>query len=142
MFPTTIGVGVDGSPTSGRAIEAAVELAELSRSELHLIHVRSSSRGLHGRTPTAGQRERSSDEGERILAAAAGQVEDLGGTVAGRHLRSGAHLAATLATAAAELELGLLVVGDGRSGRLTDLLGTGGAATTLRRTPGSVLVVR
>lgn len=142
MFPTPIAVGVDGSPAARHALTAAVELSRATGSPLHLLHVRSTSRSLHGRTPPPTQRERSHEEGDRVLAAAADQVRELGGEVAGTHLHAGPSLARGLATAAAQLEVGLLVVGDSRSGRLAELVATDAPTSTVRASTVSVLVVR
>lgn len=142
MFPTPIAVGVDGSPAARHALTAAVELARATGSPLHLVHVRSTSRGLHGSTPPTAQRERSQDEGDQLLAAATDHVTELGGEVAGAHLHAAANLARGLAAAAAQLEVGLLVVGDSRSGRLAELVATDAPTSTVRASTVSVLVAR
>ena len=142
MFPTPIAVGVDGSPAAQLALTAGVELARATGSPLHLVHVRSTSRAIHGRTPPEPQRTRSRDDGDQVLDDAAQQVTTLGGEVAATHLHAATNLARGLAEAATQLEVGLLVVGAGRSGRLVELVTTDASASTVRAASMSVLVVR
>ncbi len=143
FFPTSVVVATDGTPESRHALEAAVELARATGSPLHLLHVRSSSGTLHGRPITPAQRETTEAEGHRLLEREAAAATELGLEVTGTHLRHGDPLARTMAEAAAELDAGVLVIGDSASGRLAQLLtSTASSTSTVRRSKGSVLVVR
>lgn len=142
FFPTPVVVGTDGTPESRHALEAAAEIARATGSPLHLLHVKVTSATLRGRPMTPAQREGTEDEGERLLARESEAAEDLGVEVAGTHLRHGEQLERTMAAAAEELEAGLLVVGEGAAGRVAELLRSGHGTSTLRRSRGSVLVVR
>jgi nucleotide-binding universal stress UspA family protein len=142
FFPTNVIVGTDGSPPSRQALEAAVELARCTGSPLHLLHVRLTTGTLHGRPMTPGQLGTSEQEGQQLLDREAAAAAGLGLEVAGTHLRHGENLARTMTDAAAELDAGLLVIGETRSGRLAELLTSTYSTTTVRRSKGSVLVVR
>jgi nucleotide-binding universal stress UspA family protein len=142
FFPTNVVVGTDGTPESRHALEAAVEVAGSTGSPLHLLHVRLTTRSLHGRPITPRQRKNTEAEGQELLAREADAAAELGLEVAGTHLRHGEHLARAMTDAAAELDAGLLVIGESSSGRLADLLSTSYSTGTVRRSKGSVLVVR
>ena len=142
FFPTNVMHGTDGTPESRHALEAAVELSRSTASPLHLIHVKLTSGTLHGRPMTPVQREASEVEGHELLAREAAVAAELGVEVVGTHLRYGDHLARTMTEAAAELEAGLLVIGDSASGRLVQALTSNYSTSTVRRSKGSVLVVR
>jgi nucleotide-binding universal stress UspA family protein len=142
FFPTPVVVGTDGTPQSRHALEAAVELARATGSPLHLLHVKVTSSTLRGRPMTPTQREGTEREGEQLLAREAAAAAELGLEPAGTHLRHGEKLERTLVAAAEELGAGLLVVAEGRTSRLADLLATSSGSTTVRRSKGSVLVVR
>lgn len=142
FFPTTVIVGTDGSTESRQALEAAVELCRTTGSPLHLLHVKLTSGTLRGRPMTPTQRETTDTEGRLLLDREAVAAAELGMEVAGTHLRYGEHLERTMTAAAAELDAGLLVIGDSTSGRLAQLLTSTYPTTTVRRSKGSVLVVR
>jgi nucleotide-binding universal stress UspA family protein len=142
FFPTTVIVGTDGSAASRHALEAGVELARATGSDLHLLHVKVTSSTVRGRPMTPQQRETTEQEGEELLAREAAAAAALGCEVAGTHLRHGEKLERVMTEAAAELGAGLLVVGEGRAGRLDALLSSSFGTSTVRRSKGSVLVVR
>jgi nucleotide-binding universal stress UspA family protein len=142
FFPTTVIVGVDGTPTSRHALEAAVEIASATRSPLHLLHVKVTSSTLRGRPMTPAQRDTTEREGEALLTREAEAAAELGVEVAGTHLRHGENLERTMTAAADELDAGLLVVGEGGGSTLQELFRTDHGSSTVRRSRGSVLVVR
>jgi nucleotide-binding universal stress UspA family protein len=142
FFPTNVIVGTDGTPDSSHALEAGAELALATGSPLHLLHVKLTSGTLHGRPMTPGQRERSEAEGHALLEREVARAQELGVEVEGTHLRFGEHLARVMTDTAAELEAGLLVIGEGRSGALAQALTSGYSTAAVRRSKGSVLVVR
>lgn len=142
FFPTQVIVGIDGTPESHHALEAAVELCRATGSSLHLLHVELTSGTLRGRPMTPRQREVANRDSQQLLDREAAAVAELGLEVAGTHLRYGEHLARAMAHAAEELDAGLLVIGESRSGHLPQSLTATFSTTTVRRSKGSVLVVR
>jgi nucleotide-binding universal stress UspA family protein len=142
-FPTRVLVGVGRSGSSTAALEAATELCRATTSELHLVHVRSTSSTVMGRPVTPEQGSRMETEAAVVLARATDVVEAGGGEVSGTHVRFAERVERALALAQAELEAGLLVVGSSRGGTVArSLLGASGATGTVARAGGSVLVVR
>jgi nucleotide-binding universal stress UspA family protein len=142
-FPTRVLVGVDRSGSSTAALAAAAELCRATTSELHLVHVRSTSSTVTGRPVTPEQGSRMEAEAAVVLARATDVVEAGGGEVSGTHVRFAERVERALALAQEELEAGLLVVGSRRGGSVArSLLGGGGATGTVARAGGSVLVVR
>jgi nucleotide-binding universal stress UspA family protein len=142
MFPTRILVGVDPSASARFAIETATELSRATGSELHLVHVKTTSATVHGRPLTPAQGEVMDDEAAALLAQAAGAVVASGGAVAGQHVRFGEHVDRALVQAQGELDAGLLVIGSSRGGKVARSLLSGAATGTVRRSSGSVLVAR
>jgi nucleotide-binding universal stress UspA family protein len=143
LFPTRILVGIDHAPTSTGAVTAATELARTTGSELHLLHVKTTSSTVRGRPVTPGQGDRMEAEAATLLAAATDVVHQHGGEVTATHVRFGEQVGRVLAQAQGELEAGLLVVGSGpRGSTARTLLAASPASGVVRRAPGSVLVVR
>jgi nucleotide-binding universal stress UspA family protein len=142
FFPTTVIVATDGTGASRHALEAAVEIARATGSQLHLLHVKVTSSTLRGRPMTPGQRETTEREGHEVLAREAAAAAELGLEVAGTHLRHAEKLERAITVTAEELGAGLLVIGEGRAGRVAELLSTSYGTSTVRRSKGSVLVVR
>lgn len=142
FFPTAVVVGTDGSPQSRHALEAAVELCRATRSPLHLLHVKLIAGSLRGRPMTPQQRETTEAEGHALLDREAEAASELGLEVAGTHLRHGEQIEQTMTATTTELGAGLLVIGESATGRLPRLLTAGYSAATVRRSEGSVLVVR
>jgi nucleotide-binding universal stress UspA family protein len=146
LFPTKVLVGVDGSTTSAYAVDVARELCAATGSELHLVHVKLTRSSLRGRTLNPPQREVMEDEAEALLERLRRRVEEHGGTVAGAHLRLGERVERELTRAQEELGASLLVISASHSGTLAQRLfkpdDAQSAPSTVRTSPGSVLVVR
>jgi nucleotide-binding universal stress UspA family protein len=145
LFPTRVLVGVDGSASARFAIDTANELCRATGSELHLLHVKTTSSTVRGRPVTPTQGDAMGAEAEQMLARAAQTVVDGGGSVTATHVRFGEHIHRTLVEAQAELDAGLLVIGSSHGGKVARSLfgGAGTAAgTTAQRSRGSVLVAR
>jgi nucleotide-binding universal stress UspA family protein len=135
-------VGVDTPADSRHLVRVATRLAAALEAELHLVHVRLTRSTVQGRPMTPAQRSTQQAEGERLLAALAEEAVAVGGQVAGQHVRFGDRIEQELVRAQEELAAGLLVVGTSRGGGVARrVLGTP-VAGTVRRSPGSVLVVR
>lgn len=142
-------VAVDGSPTSNKAISAALEMAAYSgeKSVLRLVHVLDQTAYLVGSDPFGGQYgaviNAMREAGQKILAEGLAMIQS-GGFHADTVLvdRLGAHLAETVAAQAKEWMASLVVVGThGRRGIGRVLLGSG-AEQIIRMAPCPVLVIR
>jgi universal stress protein E len=141
-FTERILVAVDTREGSRHVVRVAAELAAALDADLHMVHVRSTRATVQGRPVTPAQREGMQDEGTGLLEELSEEAARAGRGVAAQHLRLGERIDRELVDAQAELGAGLLVVGVGRGGTVRQLLSGGGATGTVRRSPGSVLVVR
>jgi nucleotide-binding universal stress UspA family protein len=142
-FTERILVAIDTPEGSRHVVRVAAELAEALDADLHLVHVRSTRATVQGRPVTPAQRDAMEQEGTRLLEQLAAEAADAGRAPSDQHLRVGDRIDRELVTLQAELEAGLLVVGVGRKGGVVRQLLTGSDASgTVRRSPGSVLVVR
>lgn len=135
-------VGVDTPPDSHHVVRVAARLAVLLGADLHLAHVRLTRSTMQGRPMTPAQRETQQHDGEALLEALAGEAVDVGAAVAGRHVRFGERIERELAMLQDELDAGLLVLGASRGGGVARRLLSSPVSGTVRRAPGSVLVVR
>lgn len=142
-------VAVDGSPTSNKAVTAALEMASYSggRSVVRLIHVLDDMAYLKGLDPYAVQSysviNLMQETGEKILASALAIV-DSAGVQADTVLVdcSGVQMAEAIASEAEKWDASILVVGThGRRGVRRMLMGSG-AEHIIRLAPCPVLVVR
>jgi nucleotide-binding universal stress UspA family protein len=111
-FPTRILLATDGSEDAAVATRAAMDLAERSGSELHVMHAfefipprEYMSVALRLHSPSDFSRH-----GRRLLDEQVERIEDAGGAVAGVHLKTGSPVDQIL-YASEELEAGLVVVG-------------------------------
>ena len=119
MFPTKILLATDGSAEASVAEEAAVELANGTGSELHIVYVVSTAPELP--YPKASAKERSEAllewkrlRGLGLLDARVKHIEgELGGTVAASHYREGKPERETISLGG-ELGAGLIVTGGTR----------------------------
>lgn len=144
-----IAVCVDGSPTSNKALVAALNMASGSggRARLRLVHVVDESAFVSGLDPMAGYSaelfQGLRDNGARIVRDAMAIVQAAGVTADSVLLETlGERLGDTIAKAAREWPADLLVVGThGRRGFAHVLMGSG-AEQIIRLAPVPVLVVR
>jgi nucleotide-binding universal stress UspA family protein len=111
-FPTRILLATDGSEDAAVATRAAMDLAQQSGSELHVVHAfefvpprEYMSVALRLHSPSDFPRQ-----GQRLLDEQVERIEKAGGVVAGAHLRTGSPVDQIL-YASEELEAGLVVVG-------------------------------
>ena len=111
-FPTKIVLATDGSEDAAAATRAAVDLANRSGSELHVMHAfefipprEYMSVALRLHSPSDFSRH-----GRRLLDEQVERIEEAGGAVAGVHLKTGSPVDQIL-YASEELEAGLVVVG-------------------------------
>lgn len=145
MFPAKILVATDGTTEAAVAVEAAVELADGTGSELHVVHVVSTLPELPYPRATAGERREAFLEqrrlgGFRLLEHQVGRVEDLGGSVESSHYREG-NPRKEVIKLGRELGAGLIVTGGKRRPWFERIFGSGFSSTLLRKADRPVLVV-
>jgi nucleotide-binding universal stress UspA family protein len=156
IFPTRILLATDGSAEAELATGTAVDLARMSDSELHVVHVLDVEPGLALLYPEAADPEgaevsdqaleralerRADQLGRQVLDAEAERVQAAGGTVAGTHLAMG-DTPREIVHLAEDLDAGLVVMGSrGRGGIRRALMGSV-SDTVVRHAHCPVLVVR
>ena len=116
-FPTKILLATDASKDAVKAAEIASNLASVSGSELHVLHVGNAKhfhvapgaeQSFSTRSPSLGEVR---EKAEKTLEEAVKQVEEAGGTVAEAHLRMGDADDEILRQCEEDGDIGLLVVG-------------------------------
>ena len=145
FFPRTILLATDGSEEAELAALRAVELAQSTDSELHVVHVGLVPSFLMSdpATRTYDRRlyEEIEEESRELLRKLSWRVKVAGGTVAGAHLRMG-EVDLEIVVLAKELEAGLIVMGcRGHLGIRRAIEGSISDAV-IRHAPCPVLVVR
>ena len=153
IFPTTVLVAIDGSTEASLATEAAVEIAIKTRSELHLVYVRSDpllTTLYEGEYPRGVQDldhefdeelESAGRAAQEVLDAAVRKVDSLGGAVAQAHLMEG-RAPQEIVSLAEDSGIGLIVMGSrGRGGVSRTLMGSV-SDSVVRHAHCPVLVVR
>ncbi len=145
IFPTRILLATDGSEEAELAALRAVELAQRTDSELHVVHVGLVPSFLMSdpATRTYDRRlyEEIEEESRELLRKLSWRVKVAGGTVAGAHLRMG-EVDLEIVGLVKELEAGLIVMGcRGHRGIRRAIEGSISDAV-IRYAPCPVLVVR
>ena len=153
IFPTTVLLAIDGSTEASLATEAAVEIAIKTRSELHLVYVRSDpllTTLYEGEYPRGVQDldhefdeelESAGRAAQEMLDAAVRKVDSLGGAVAQAHLMEG-RAPQEIVSLAETSGIGLIVMGSrGRGGVSRTLMGSV-SDSVVRHAHCPVLVVR
>ena len=128
IFPTRILLATDGSEEAELATLTAIELAEATGSELHVVHVALLPNFTMDGPGTIGYdgalREKLEAESRETLRKLTWRVKVAGGAVAGSHLRTG-RIAEEITGLAEELGTGMIVVGSrGRRGLRRALRGS------------------
>lgn len=145
MFPAKVLVATNGSEESNVAVEAAVELANGTGSELQIVYVVSTT----PEPPYPGTRARDRSEafleqrrlgGLRLLENQVRHVEGLGGSVAASHYREG-DPRREVPKLGRELDAGLIVTGGQRRPWFERIFGAGLSEIVQRRADRPVLVV-
>jgi len=145
IFPTRILLATDGSEEAELAALRAVELAQSTDSELHVVHVGLVPSFLMSDPATRGYDRRLyeeiEEESRELLRKMSWRVKVAGGTVAGAHLRMG-EVDLEIVGLAKKLEAGLIVMGcRGHRGIRRAIAGSISDAV-IRHAPCPVLVVR
>src|SRR5215216_3397638 len=144
-FPTRILLATDGSEEAELAALRAVELAEKTDSELHVVHVGVVPTFLKSYPGTLGYERRLYEEIEEVsrvlLRKQTWRVKAAGGTVAGAHLRMG-QVALEIVALAEELQADLIVMGSRGLGGVRRALMGSVSDSVVRHAHCPVLVVR
>ena len=145
MFPTKILVATDASDEAYPAVEAAVELANGTGSELQVVFVVSTAPELPYPKFTARERYEAFMEqkrlgGLRLLEHQVRRVEELGGSVAVSHYREG-NPEREVIQLGREIGAGLIVTGGRRRPWYVRIFGPGFSTRIHRKADRPVLVV-
>ena len=145
IFPTRILLATDGSKEAQLAVLRAVDIAENTDSELHVVHVGVIPTFLESYPGTLGYErklyEQIDEMSRELLRKQTWRVKVAGGTVAGAHLRMGV-VDLEIVALAKELGVDLIVMGcRGHRGIRRAIEGSISDAV-IRRAPCPVLVVR
>ena len=142
IFPTRILVATDGSEEARLALQTAVDLAERTSSELHVVTVRRThpvgSYEIYNEEVTKGLRR----QAQEVLDEQVKKIEEDGGTVAGAHHKVSDRPDEAIVHLSEELGAGLVVMGSrGRGGLRRALMGSV-SDSVVRHAHCPVLVVR
>src|SRR5918996_6516414 len=145
LFPTRILLATDGSEEAELAALRAVDLAQRTDSELHVVHVGAVPLFLLSDPGTLGDDDKLYDEIEEesreLVRKLSWRVKVSGGTVAGTHLRMGA-VDLEIVALAEELGADLIVMGSRGLGGLRRALMGRVSDSVVRHAHCPVLVVR
>jgi nucleotide-binding universal stress UspA family protein len=145
IFPSRILLATDGSEQAELAVLRAVELADATDSELHVVHVGVVPIFLQSYPGTLGYYgklyEQIEEESKELLRKQSLRVKAAGGTVAGSHLRMG-QVALEIVALAEELGADLIVMGCRGLGGVRRALMGSVSDSVVRHAHCPVLVVR
>ena len=144
VFPSKVLLAIDGSVQAEMATRVAIELADATGSELHLVHVGVVPNCLGNGPGTMGYDgmlyEQIEREAREVLRKLTWRAKITGGTVAAAHLRLGG-VAEEVVGLAEEIGAGVIVMGSrGRGGLRRALMGSV-SGSVVRHAPCPVLVV-
>ena len=142
IFPTKILLAADGSEEASLALRTAVDLADRTNSELHVVTVRRThpvgAYEIYNEEITEGLRRQAQD----VLDEQVKKIEEEGGTVAGAHHQVSDRPDEAIVHLSEELGAGLIVMGSrGRGGLRRALMGSV-SDSVVRHAHCPVLVVR
>jgi|SRR5215213_9955931 len=145
IFPTKILLATDGSEEAELAALRAVDLADATDSELHVVHVGVVPIFLKSYPGTLGYERRLYEQIEEVsrelLRKQTWRVKVAGGTVAGAHLRMG-QVDLEIVALAEELQADLIVMGSRGLGGVRRALMGSVSDSVVRHAHCPVLVVR
>ena len=118
VFPTKILLATDGSEDAAQAREAAVDLARRSGSELDLVHVWHDVPSPYAHAFVKRELRR---QGQEVIDAQVGKIEEAGVTVAATHLRGG-RTHEEIIELSEEIGAGLLILGSRGLGAVRRIL--------------------
>jgi nucleotide-binding universal stress UspA family protein len=140
IFPTTILLATDGSSDAALALETAVNLANTTNSELHVVTAARGYPAYDIRIEEVAEQLR--QEAQEVLDEQVRRVEEVGGTVQEAHVRVGERRSDEIVKVAEEIRAGLIVMGSrGLGGVRRTLMGSVSDAV-VRHAHCPVLIVR
>ena len=150
IFPTRVLLATDGSADADLALSTAVDIANSTNSELHVVTVGPGSPDRHTRrtnlasatSPTKKLSKRSVRKPRACSIEQIKKVEEAGGTVAGAHLQMQGPKDQAIVRLSEELGVGLIVMGSRGLGGLRRALMGSVAGSVVRHAHCPVLVVR
>lgn len=147
IFPTKILLATDGSEEAELALRTAVDLANTTDSELHVVTVGREYHPAYFEVPEPGDlRERAhrtlEREAQEILDRQIEKIEETGGTVAGTHLRMGRRKDEQIVSLSEDVGAGLIVMGSRGLGGVRRALMGSVSDSVVRHAHCPVLVVR
>jgi nucleotide-binding universal stress UspA family protein len=138
-FPTKILLATDGSREAELAATAAVELANSTNSELHVVHVGEFVPTLLAQTEV--EPARLEREAQQILDEQVRRVEEAGGDVREAHLRLG-RADEEIVELAQDMDAGFIVMGSRGRGRIRRALMGSVSESVVRHAHCPVTIVR
>ncbi len=145
LLGTKMLLATDGSEEAELATQAAVELAEDTGSELHVVYVEPLPDFMKSDAGTPGYDrelyEKIEEEARETLRKLVWRVKVAGGTVADSHLRMGV-VAEEIVASADQLEVGLIIVGSRGIGSIRRTLVGSVSESVFRHAHCPVMVVR
>ena len=141
IFPTKILLATDGSRDAELALSTSVDLADSTKSELHVVTVAPGYPSYDVRRPEVVEQLR--EQAEEILEDQVKKIEQMGGKVTEKHLRiAGRHRADQIVEVAEEKEVGLIVMGSRGLGGVRRALMGSVSDSVVRHAHCPVLIVR
>ena len=141
IFPTKILLATDGSKDAELALSTSVDLADSTKSELHVVTVAPGYPSYDVRRPEVVEQLR--EQAEEILEDQVKKIEQMGGKVTEKHLRiAGRHRADQIVEVAEETEVGLIVMGSRGLGGVRRALMGSVSDSVVRHAHCPVLIVR
>ena len=142
IFPTKILLTTDGSREAQSAATTAVDLANSTGSELHIVHVGESPFVYHPeRHAYRAVYEEHEREAQQLLEAQVDRIEGAGATVAQAHLRMG-RADEEIVELAQSIDAGLIVMDSRGQGRLRRALVGSVSESVVRHAHCPVTIVR
>jgi nucleotide-binding universal stress UspA family protein len=141
IFPTKVLLATDGSPDAELALTTAVDLANTTDSELHVVTVAPGYPAYDVRDPVVVEQLR--QRAQEILEEQTRKIERSGGRVAEKYLRvAERHRAQEIVEVAEELGAGLIVIGSRGLGGMRRALMGSVSDSVVRHAHCPVMVVR
>ena len=141
IFPTTILLATDGSMEAQLARTTAIDMANSTNSELHVVTVAPGYPSYDVRNPTVVGRLR--EQAEDILNEQSAKIEQEGGKVAEKHLRiAERYRAQQIVKVAEDIGAGLIVIGSRGLGGVRRALMGSVSDSVVRHAHCPVMVVR
>lgn len=141
-FPEKLLVATDGANDSELAIERAVELADKTGSELHVVYAMILSHWMMPDNLSEVQYRKLKDQAQEVLDAQVEKVKEAGGNVTQVHLRTGRRADEEVIDLAEEIEADMIVVGSRGAGTIQRAIMGSDAESIVRHAAVPVLVVR